>query len=67
MAMAYGPAVMSMLIEYMERCNAMLALHEQEVRQYWCMFEFECVIPWYNRTMHHGTIAIAHSPAMHLQ
>ena len=43
------------LIEYMERCR--LALDEQEVRCYWCMFEFECVIACY--TMRHDTIAIA--------
>ena len=42
--MAHGSALMLMLIEYMKRCNAMLAVHEQEVRWYWCMFEFECVI-----------------------
>ena len=43
----------------------MLTLNEQEVRWYWWMFEFECVIAWY--TMHHATIAITHSPAIQLQ
>ena len=36
----------------------MLALDAQEVSWYWCMFEFECVIPWYYR-MHYDTITIA--------
>ena len=44
----------------------LLTLDEQLVRWYnKCMFEFECVITWY--TMHHDTIAIAHSRAIQLQ
>ena len=35
-----------MLIEYMGRCTV-LALDEQKVRWYWCIFEFEYVIAWY--------------------
>ena len=55
--MALGSALI--FIKYMERCwcrlnvwnGNMLALDEQKVRCYWCMFEFECDITWY--TMHH--------------
>ena len=32
----------------------MLAFDEQEVRWYWCMFEFKCVFAWY--TIHHDTM-----------
>ena len=42
-----------------------LAFNEQDVRWYWCMFEFECVIAWY--TMPHDTITTALSPAIQLQ
>ena len=43
----------------------MLAVDEQEVRWYWCMFEFEYAIALY--TMHHETITIAHLLAIKLQ
>ena len=42
-----------------------LALDEQEVRWYWCIFEFECLIALY--TVHHNIIAIAYSRAIQLQ
>ena len=45
--------------------NGIVLLDEQQVRWYWCMFEFECVIAWY--TMHHNAIAIAHPSAIQLQ
>ena len=47
-----------MLIEYMGRC-IVLALDEQKVRWYWCMFEFEYVIAWY--TMRYIYICILRS------
>ena len=53
-----------MLIEYVGRF-IVLALDEQTVRWYWCMFEFECVIVWY--TLHHDTITITYSRATQLQ
>ena len=45
----------------------MLALDEQYVRWYWCMFEFECVITWYVygiRCNLKPSATIVHSPAM---
>ena len=40
----------------------LLALTKQEVRWYWCMFQFECVIVWY--IMQHETIIIEYSSAI---
>ena len=42
----------------------MLGLDEQDVRWYWCMFEFECGLACY--TMHHETIAISYSRAIQI-
>ena len=39
--------------------GVMMAVDEQEVRWYWCMFQFEYAIVSY--TMHHETIASTHS------
>ena len=43
------------LVEYMKR-YIVLDLGGQDVRWYWCMFEFECVITWY--TIRYGTITL---------
>ena len=59
--MAYGSALM--LIECVKRYRAGFG-RTGSTLLLWCMLEFECVIAWC--TMHHGTIAIAYSPAVQI-
>ena len=45
----------------------MLALDEQAVRWYWCMFEFECVITLYTRLLlKYTTMALTYGYALML-
>ena len=44
-----------------------LPLDEQQVRWYWCISEFECVITWYTMDYYDTIAIIANSPAIKIQ
>ena len=66
MAMAHGTKICADWFWYWLNIwnGAVLALDEQSVRWYRCMFESECAIPWC--TMHHDMIAIGPSSAIQM-